>query len=331
MLQVLRKIAFPISLIYALVVYVRNFLFDLGVFKSKSFSTPTICIGNISVGGTGKTPMTEFILKLLNDKKVAVLSRGYKRQSKGFVLANENSSVLELGDEPFQIHKKFPNVTIAVDGDRRNGMANLEQKVQPDVIVLDDAMQHRWVKPTITILLTAYSKLYVNDWYLPTGDLRDAKMASKRADVIVVTKCPTSISEEEKKSMTLKLKPEPHQKVLFASLVYADFVSNGNQQKPLSELKNKPFALVTGIASPKPLVHYLKSLGLEFEHFEFGDHHHFTDNEIGQFSGFGKILTTEKDFVRLDGRVNDLYYLEVAHQFNAVDKMVMEETLRQLF
>ncbi|SDR05342.1 tetraacyldisaccharide 4'-kinase [Flagellimonas zhangzhouensis] len=331
MLQVLRKIAFPISLIYALVVYVRNFLFDIGVFKSKSFSTPTICVGNISVGGTGKTPMTEFLLRMLKDKKVAVLSRGYKRQSKGFVLANEGSSVLDLGDEPFQIHKKFPDVAIAVDGDRPNGIAQLENGVKPEVIVLDDAMQHRWVKPTKTILLTAYSKLYVNDWYLPTGDLRDAKVASKRADVIVVTKCPASISEAEKKNIAIKLKPESNQKVLFASLAYADFVSDGNQNKPLSELINKSFALVTGIASPEPLVQYLSAMGLEFEHFEFGDHHHFTDEEIGTFSGFDQILTTEKDFVRLEGRVDGVFYLEVAHQFNATDTAALEESLKQIF
>ncbi len=331
MLQVLRKIAFPISLIYALVVYLRNFLFDIGVFKSKSFSTPTVCVGNISVGGTGKTPMTEFILRMLIDKKVAVLSRGYKRKSEGYVLADESSTVLDLGDEPFQIHKKFPQVRVAVDGDRRNGIENLERTVKPEIIVLDDAMQHRWVKPTMTILLTAYSKLYVNDWYLPTGDLRDAKIAAKRADVIVVTKCPDSISEEEKKNITLNLHPESHQKVLFACLSYADFISDGTQRIPLSSLKKESFALVTGIASPEPLVQYLKSLGLEFEHFEFGDHHHFTDEEIKRFSGFNQILATEKDFVRLAGRVEQLFYLEVAHQFNESDSSFLKESLQRLF
>ena len=185
MLQLLRKIAFPISLIYALVVHVRNFLFDTGVFSSKSYRIPTICVGNLSVGGTGKTPMTEYVLRILAERNTAVLSRGYKRKSDGFYLANAKSTVLELGDEPYQIHRKFPEVAVAVDADRRNGIEKLEKLVNPEVIVLDDAFQHRKVKPTFSILLTTYQNLYVDDWYLPTGSLRDAKKEAKRADLII--------------------------------------------------------------------------------------------------------------------------------------------------
>ncbi|MEX0359782.1 MAG: tetraacyldisaccharide 4'-kinase, partial [Allomuricauda sp.] len=147
MLQFLRKIAFPFSLIYALIVHIRNYLFDWGVLRSISYKTPTVCVGNLSVGGTGKTPMIEYLIRTLSNHKIAVLSRGYKRKSKGFLLATPSSTVAELGDEPFQIHQKFPNISVAVDADRRNGIAQLEKMVQPDVILLDDAFQHRKVKP----------------------------------------------------------------------------------------------------------------------------------------------------------------------------------------
>mgnify|MGYP003665053264 FL=1 len=308
MLQLLRKIAFPISLIYALVVYVRNFLFDVGVFSSKSYKTTTICVGNLSVGGTGKTPMTEYLLRILSNRKTAVLSRGYKRKSNGFYMGDSESTVLELGDEPYQIHQKFPEVTVAVDADRRNGIEKLESLLNPDIIVLDDAFQHRRVKPTLSILLTTYHNLYVNDWYLPTGNLRDAKKEAKRADLIIVTKCPNSIDLEDKNRVIGKLKPKSRQKVLFATLKYNDFVTDGGKDNiQLSQLKAKQLALVTGIASPKPLVEYLNSHGINFKHFKFGDHHHFTNKEIEQFEGYEMVLTTEKDFVRLKGRKSVLF------------------------
>ena len=192
----LRKIAFPISMVYALVVYLRNFLFDVGILKEISFKTKTICIGNLSVGGTGKTPMIEYLIEMLgNSYKVAVLSRGYRRKSKGFILATPKSTVEKLGDEPYQIYSKYPEIVLAVDGDRCNGISNLENTLNLDVILLDDAFQHRKVRPHYSILLTAYDDLYINDWYLPTGNLRDAKKEAKRANIIVVTKCPNDLSE----------------------------------------------------------------------------------------------------------------------------------------
>ena len=331
MLPLLRKIAFPISLVYAAVVFMRNYLYDVGVLSSKSYGTPTICVGNLSVGGTGKTPMTEYVLRLLSNHRVAVLSRGYKRKSKGFYLAGPTSTVLELGDEPYQIHQKFPEVPIAVDADRRNGIEQLERLVRPDMIVLDDAFQHRKVKPTFSILLTTYQKPYRDDWYLPTGDLRDSKREAKRADVIIVTKCPDKLSEEDRMDMVAKLKPNTDQKVLFAAFAYKDVVSDGGQKKiPLSHLKNKKFALVTGIAEPGPLVQFLKSQGLGFNHFKFGDHHTFTEREIEGFKGSELIVTTEKDFVRLQGKVENLYYLEVAHSFSSEDQAYLANAVRAL-
>ena len=199
------------------------------------------------------------------------------------------------------------------------------------MIVLDDAFQHRKVKPTFSILLTTYQKPYRDDWYLPTGDLRDSKREAKRADVIIVTKCPDKLSEEDRMDMVAKLKPNTDQKVLFAAFAYKDVVSDGGQKKiPLSHLKNKKFALVTGIAEPGPLVQFLKSQGLDFNHFKFGDHHPFTEREIEGFKGSELIVTTEKDFVRLQGKVENLYYLEVAHSFSSEDEAYLANAVRAL-
>lgn len=331
MQQLLRKIAFPFSLIYALVVHLRNALYDVGVFTSVSYGTPTICVGNLSVGGTGKTPMTEYLIRMLQDHRVAVLSRGYKRQSKGLVLATSHTGVLELGDEPYQLKEKFPNVAVAVDADRRNGIAQLEEFVRPEVIILDDAFQHRRVKPTFSILLTMHSALFVDDWYLPTGDLRDAKKEARRADVIIVTKCPTTLSSTEREQVTRRLRASAEQQVLFATLEYHNEVTDGGQQKmELLGLKGKQVALVTGIASPGPLVEHLTNLGIQFEHFEYGDHHHFTDKEIEQFKDHEMVLTTEKDFVRLEGRLEHLFYVQIAHRFDAADTATLEKMIKKV-
>ncbi|UII76671.1 tetraacyldisaccharide 4'-kinase [Flagellimonas sp. HMM57] len=330
MLQLLRKIAFPFSLIYAIVVHVRNFLFDKGVFTSISYETPTLCIGNLSVGGTGKTPMIEYLVRLLHEHRVAVLSRGYKRKSKGFLLAGSQSSVEDLGDEPFQLHKKFSKVTVAVDADRRNGISKLEELVSPDIILLDDAFQHRRVKPRSSILLTAYTNLFVDDWYLPTGDLRDSKREAKRANIIVVTKCPKALSIGEKQMISEKLKQSSHQKILFSSLKYGANLSSCNGSLEFSELEGKNIALVTGIASPMPLVNHLKQIGIQFKHFDYADHHYFTKQEIEKLKGFDIVLTTEKDYVRLDGQLPKLFYLEVAHHFNENDHLVLEQVVNGL-
>ncbi|KAB5486547.1 MULTISPECIES: tetraacyldisaccharide 4'-kinase [Flagellimonas] len=331
MQQLLRKIAFPFSLVYALVVYLRNFLYDVGIFTSRSYGTPTICVGNLSVGGTGKTPMTEYLIRMLHDHRVAVLSRGYKRKSKGFLLATPHSGVLDLGDEPYQLKKKFPDVAVAVDADRRNGIAQLEEFVKPEVIILDDAFQHRRVKPTISILLTMHSALFVDDWYLPTGNLRDSKREAQRADVIIVTKCPANLSTAERGQMTRRLRAGADQQILFATLEYRNEVTDGGQKKmELLDLKGKQVALVTGIASPGPLVDHLASLGIQFEHFEYGDHHHFTDKEIERFKDHEVVLTTEKDFVRLEGRLEHLFYVQITHRFDASDVATLEKMIKKV-
>ncbi len=314
-MQLLRKILFPFSLLYGFVVYLRNYLFDVGVFKSKSFSTPTICVGNLSAGGTGKTPMIEFLIYALQDKyRVAVLSRGYGRKSKGFLLANNNSTVEQLGDEPYQIYNKFTGIVLAVDADRRNGLVVLEKEVKPDIILLDDAFQHRKVKPTFNILLTSYDNLYVKDWYLPAGNLRDAKNQSKRAHIIIVTKCPDAINENDQKIVEKQLKIEKGQELFFSKLVYENELKGNKQMLTLKEIKGKTVTLVTGIANPKPLISFLQNKHIVVEHLQFKDHHFFTEAEIEKINSKQLVITTEKDYVRLKGKVCNMFYVEVKHK-----------------
>ncbi len=315
-MQLLRKIAFPFSVLYALVVCLRNVCYDLGIFSSKTFATPTISVGNLSVGGTGKTPMVALLISLLRDShKLAVLSRGYGRKTKGFVLASPESTATEIGDEPLQLSQAFPDITVVVDEDRQRGISTLETMVRPGLILLDDAFQHRKVNPSGAILLTAYHNLYPDDWYLPTGSLRDCKSAARRADLIVVTKCPADFGEKERQLVIRKLRPREGQTVLFSSLEYDTVAKGLKANLPLHELKAKQLTLVTGIADPKPLVVYLEAEGFHFEHLAYRDHHIFNEKEVGILKGKPCVLTTEKDFMRLRGNVPGLYYIRVGHRF----------------
>lgn len=326
-MRLLRKLTFPLSLIYALVVYVRNRFYDLGWFSSRSFKTKTICVGNLSVGGTGKTPMIEFLISVLGESnKIAVLSRGYGRKSKGFLLAGPGVGVGELGDEPYQISRKFPGVTVAVDADRQHGIDVLENSVAPDIILMDDAFQHRKVRCGHYILLTSYGQLYVDDRYLPTGNLRDGKLEARRADLIVVTKCPKDLDRSERERIRKKLAPLPSQKVLFSYLEYSSLLK-GAGILALGDLKGRQVTLVTGIADPAPLVQYLESQGLVLEHLSYRDHHFFSEKEIGTFAKKELVLTTEKDYVRLQGRMANLYYIDIKHVFMADGEEVLMKKL----
>ncbi|MGB5555808.1 MAG: tetraacyldisaccharide 4'-kinase [Flavobacteriaceae bacterium] len=330
-MQLLRKIAFPVSLIYGMVVFIRNFLYDIGVFSSSHFKTPILCIGNLSVGGTGKTPMVEYLISVLkSDYKIAVLSRGYKRKSKGYVLATKASTVEDLGDEPYQVYTKFPEISMAVDKDRRHGILVLAKNRKPDIILLDDAFQHRKVKPHLSILLTSFDNLYCDDWYLPTGDLRDSKREAKRADLLIVTKCPADLSEGERSKIEARLGLKANQKVLFSFLVYDENVLGSAKMKSLKDLTHKKITLVTGIADPAPLVNHLMQKGLVFEHLKFGDHHFFTKEELQHLNTKEVVLTTEKDFVRLKGKVPNLSYIAVKHAFMGDNEVVLKKTLDRL-
>ncbi|MFK7813675.1 MAG: tetraacyldisaccharide 4'-kinase [Maribacter sp.] len=311
----LRKILFPVSLVYGLVVYLRNRLYDWGIFPSKSYDTPIICVGNLSTGGTGKTPMVELLIALMQDQyKVAILSRGYQRNSKGFVLASAESTVADLGDEPFQIHSKFNKIQVAVDEDRRNGIAFLEKNIKPDVIILDDAFQHRKVKPGFSILLTAFDNLYSSDWYLPTGNLRDSLREAKRADIIVVTKNPIETSEADRLKIEHKLGSKPNQNTLFSYLEYDKNLQGIGLLKSMNDLKGKKITLVTGIANPKPLLYFLEENGISFEHLSYKDHHNFSAKELEIINSKPNVLTTEKDYMRLKDEVS-CNFVAIKHVF----------------
>jgi tetraacyldisaccharide 4'-kinase len=306
----------PFALLYGFVVYIRNYLFDIKVLKSTSFSLPVICIGNLTVGGTGKTPHVEYLISELNSKhKIATLSRGYKRKTKGFILANELSNALQIGDEPFQIFSKFSNITVAVDEKRVRGITKLIE-LQPDidVILLDDAFQHRYVKPGLSILLVDFNNLVTKDYFLPLGRLRDSVSQLHRAEIVIVTKCPDDIKPIDQRIVTKELNLYPYQKIYFTKMKYGDLkpVFSANSYSSINIGNYSTFA-VAGIANPAPFYSYLNKISSLIQTVTLPDHFNFTEKKIkaifdkySQFSTDKKlIVTTEKDAMRLRG-FNDL-------------------------
>jgi tetraacyldisaccharide 4'-kinase len=329
MLRSFRYLLFPLSLIYGAVVWLRNWLFDKNILKSAEFNFPIICIGNIAVGGTGKTPMVEYLVRLLqNDFNTATLSRGYKRKTKGFAIADETTTALEIGDEPMQFHIKFPNVTVAVGEERLVAIPQLLQaKPNTNVIILDDAFQHRQVKAGLNIVLTAYNNLFTRDLMLPSGDLRDVKVSMKRADVIIVTKCKPDLSAAEKKEMLKEIKPLPQQSVFFTAIHYTKPYHLFTRQEAVVNRETN-ILLICGIANPRPLKDFLVSNFNSYDMLRYPDHHIFNSDDLADIKKhFNKIqqqdkiiLTTEKDAVRLIKFEEDLkdfpvYVLPIEHSF----------------
>lgn len=320
MINLLRKILFPFAILYGFITSIRNFLFDKGILKSYSFDIPIIAVGNLSVGGTGKTPQIEYLVRLLSPKyKVAVLSRGYKRQSEGFVLADAFSNAAILGDEPFQFYQKFNTIQVAVDANRKNGIKQLfSQQVKPEVILLDDAFQHRKVKAGFYILLTSYGDLYSDDFMLPTGNLRESRSGAERANLVIVTKCPPNLSFEEQNKIKAKLKLELNQELYFSYIDYDGYVYSEDKSIKVSEIKNVDKLLLAGIAKPVPFFNHLQSKN--DEKLTFPDHHHFTENDLLEIKDKAQnklIVTTEKDFVRLKDSMlkEQLFYLPIKSSF----------------
>jgi tetraacyldisaccharide 4'-kinase len=319
-MNLLRKILFPFAILYGFITGIRNFLFDTGILKSYSFDIPIIAVGNLSVGGTGKTPQIEYLIRMFSPKyKVATLSRGYKRQSKGFILADSTSNAEILGDEPFQFYKKFNNIQVAVDVDRKNGIEQLlSQPEKPEVILLDDAFQHRKVKAGFYILLTSYNDLYSDDFMLPTGNLRESRCGAKRANVVIVTKCSATLSLDEQNKIKAKLKLDSDQELYFSFIDYDDSIYSEDKTMKVSEVRNVDKLLLAGIAKPEPFFAYLQTQN--DEKLVYPDHHHFTENDLLQIKNKLQnklIITTEKDFVRLKGRIpnEQLFYLPIRSSF----------------
>lgn len=338
-MKLLRFLLFPLAVLYDVVTTVRNWFFNIGVFKSRSFDIPVIAVGNLSVGGTGKSPQIEYLIRLLKDNyKIAVLSRGYKRKTEGFQIVNDQHTAEDVGDEPLQFYKKFKEyVTVAVDSDRTNGIQQLLQRDNPpEVVLLDDAYQHRKVTASSYILLTKYNDLYVDDFVLPTGNLRESRRGAKRASVIVVTKCPENLSKSEQEKIVRKINPKSYQKVFFTTIAYDEDLK-GTEELAISDLKDKEVLLVTGIANPKPLLNFLKEKEIGFKHLNFPDHHNFTQQDILNIKKAFKelssqqkiILTTEKDYMRLEGKVDGLNYISIKNDFlneeQVFNSLVLEE------
>ena len=329
MLRSFRYLLFPFSLIYGAAVWMRNRLFDKNILKSSGFNFPIICVGNLAAGGTGKTPMTEYLLRFLKkDFKTATLSRGYKRKTTGFAIANEQTTALEIGDEPMQFHQKFPDVVVAVGEERLVAIPQLlHERPETEVIILDDAFQHRQVQAGLNILLTDYSDLYTRDLMLPAGNLRDVRSSSARADIIVVTKCPAAITKEEKRKIIDEIGPTDGQQVFFTTIVYGKpYHLFGRQELELAQ--DFAVLLVCGIANPAPLKTYLTDTVHTYDLLRYADHHIFHTNDLRdikqQFeklkAGKKIVLTTEKDAVRLEKFVAELrdfpiYVIPVEHAF----------------
>ncbi len=315
----------PFSWLYGLCVQFRNFLFECGVLKSESYDIPILSVGNITVGGTGKTPMTEYLVRLLSEKhQVSIVSRGYKRKSKGYLFATSSHTMSDIGDEPYQMKHKFPDIHLAVDANRNRAITNLcGSDITPstDVIIMDDGFQHRYVQPGINIVLMDYHRLPYNDYLLPAGRLREPKSSCRRADIVIVTKCPHDTTPTEERGIERSLNLQPWQKLFYSSYKYGDLkplshyihsevsgMPSSDDVIPLSDLKSNKYSvlLLTGIASPSQLEGDFKQF-CPFQSLRFSDHHQYDEKDISAISTKLKevdsdsriAVTTEKDAMRL--------------------------------
>jgi tetraacyldisaccharide 4'-kinase len=297
----------PFSFLYSGITRTRNWLFDLKLLGAVNFPVPIINVGNLTVGGTGKTPHVEYLVRLLKNKKLAILSRGYKRQTKGFVLAGPDATPKSIGDEPFQYFQAFPEVTVAVCEDRVLGINTImARQSPPEVVILDDAYQHRWVKARLNILITDYHRPFYQDFVLPAGRLRESRAGAARADIVIVSKSPTEMPDAEKVEIMQEIKQyaRPGVPVFFTTYAYQPPVNFG-----LPGPIQKKLILVTGIAQPQPLLDNLKQNGYDLiKHFNFPDHHAYTQDNIKQIYNFVQaykngqvsVLTTQKDWTKLN-------------------------------
>ncbi|MCJ8211437.1 tetraacyldisaccharide 4'-kinase [Mucilaginibacter sp. RS28] len=305
-MKYLRWLLLPISWLYGLVVTIRNWCYDAGWFKSTGFEIPVISVGNLAVGGAGKSPMTEYLVRLLsNEKKIATLSRGYGRETKGFLLAGPSSTAAQVGDEPAQFKQKFPDLTVAVCEDRVAGINRL--KDHHELIILDDAYQHRAVKPGLSILLFDYAKLNEPAFLLPAGDLREPMSGRLRADILVVSKCPLALGKAEMEKIYYRLKPYPYQSLFFTGISYSRFADLKGRPVEATITSTTQIFLLTGIATTEPIKQYLAKYSSHIVHHKYPDHHQFSLKNIAKLAeafeaeaGTDKVvITTEKDAQRL--------------------------------
>lgn len=316
----MRFLLFPIALLYHIVLTIRHKLYDWHILKTTQFEKPVICVGNLNLGGTGKTPHIEYLIELLKDQySIATLSRGYGRKTKGFKLAEGSCTYEDLGDEPLQYYKKHPEILVAVDADRVNGVRKLLlRKESPEVILLDDAFQHRSINAGLNLLMTEYENLYANDFLFPAGTLRDVKSAAKRAQIIVVSKSPKELDEEGKKRVIRRIKAAEGQHVYFSYLEYDPLLPLNETAKTINAENADSVLAFCGIAKPKPFVEVLKKRYKNVDFLCFADHHAYSSNDLKEIlkhyenlGGEKKIIvTTEKDAARL---TNSPYLCQFEH------------------
>ncbi len=343
-MDVLRVILFPFACIYGFIMALRGKLFDWKVLRSESFPLAVISVGNLSYGGTGKTPMVEYLIRRLSESyKVATLSRGYKRKTRGFVLAHKKSTFEEIGDEPLQYKTKFDNVEVAVHERRRKGINRLMDNFSDlDVVLLDDAYQHRYVKPGLSILLTDFHKLFVNDYPLPAGTLREFRSASKRADIIIVTKTPGVLSPITRRRITSMIKPRLHQQLLFSYISYGKPAPICKENEGLLKKTYNTILLFSGVANSYPLQEHLQSMCQELQVMDFMDHHKYTLQDLekiktefnNMFTRNKVIFTTEKDAMRLDkSSLRELiknmpvFYIPIKFKFHNGDNIIFDDQI----
>jgi tetraacyldisaccharide 4'-kinase len=333
----------PLSFCYGLLMMVRNWMFNTGILKSAVFDVPVISIGNLSAGGTGKTPHTEYLIRLLKDRFfVATLSRGYGRDSTGYILASRRSNYKYIGDEPMQVVRKFPEIKVAVDTRRERGINALLKKFPSlNVILLDDAFQHRRIKPGLSILLTDYLHLYTEDHVIPSGMLREFRCGAKRADVIVVTKTPKVFSPITRRRIIDELKPKPHQQVFFSYIRHHEPVAAFDWPDPFQQ-RYSYILLFSGIAYDDPLREHLERKCTELVRMKFNDHHPFSEEDLravkDKFENLPSqkkvIVTTEKDLMRIRTpelsqilRGLPIFYIPIDTEFHGTDKEQFDKTV----
>ena len=332
-MSLLRKLLFPLSLLFKFIQEVRNLLYDLNIIANTKFNIPTISVGNLSMGGTGKTPMVEYLLSnLLIKYKIGILSRGYKRKSNGFLKLNEYSDISVVGDEPFIIQKTFPDSNVYVCEDRVTGIQNILKNDELDFIILDDAFQHRKLKTTLNIMLSSFSKPFYNDYIFPVGDLRESRLSYKRANIIIITKCPANLNQNEMNDIKLKINPLEDQKIFFTTILYKDILF-GNKSLNINSIINKEILLVTGIAETDSIIRYLNSRSIKFKHLEYSDHHHYSNNDINNILKFSRnslVLTTKKDYYKLKDNIKNLLYLDIETRFLKNEDQFLKEVYKIL-
>lgn len=337
----IRVLLLPFSFLYGIITFIRNVLFNIGILKSKNFNTYSISVGNITVGGTGKTPHIEYLIQLFKEsKKIATLSRGYKRQTKGYVEANSKSTYKDIGDEPMQFQTKFPEVAVVVDEDRRRGISTIEKNIAPNLILLDDCFQHRWVKPNLNIVLIEYSSVGDSQFMLPSGELREWKSGTKRADIIVVTKSPAIYSPIEHRRIKELINPLSHQATFFSFIDYKPIKAFNKKAESILEkegfkLEDYKALVLAGIAKTGPLIDHLQKQAKDVLTAEYSDHHSFkpadivrVTNQFNEIISQNKvIITTEKDAMRLkDDRLAPLleefpiFYIPIEIKFHKVNE-----------